>query len=669
MPPSFRTISPLALLSTASLILALVYATLMYGGDFEFARAFLVLPAGVALLLAPRPPVTLSPWLVWGVAVPVLLVMAWVAVQLMPLGTSALGPMFWQAAPLTPPWASFSIAPGETLLQGVLALSYILMTVAAYRLTFQPAFPGLMLRFVVLTGGALACYSLAVFLTGNQSVAFMPKHYYPGMLTGTFIYHNTYAAFMGFCMLATLALMFEHAGNISSRVPRKQQFMAFYTRVLRARWYLVPLWMLEAGTLILSNSRAGVACVLLGHGVFLASLFAARKPLRIPLMAVGALFAIMLCLVLAAAGHTLGARLATLAQQTDGRASIAANTLLAIDEAPLTGTGLGTLPTAVRIVRPFGVYETTEHAHHLYLELVQEMGLPATLLLGLAAGTALALLLYGVTTRKRKVVWPALGAATLAQVATHGMVDFTLAIPAVAILALLILTPALVFSTHASAAPRPLPIPFAMVLEKIIMLALLVPGLWVFVPLLLAQPAMPTLQSIRHGDTVPVTELKQAEGMLRKCTQLNPLLSSCTEGLARVRIAEAAQTPPNTPASFVALARARDALQQALAANPANPTLWYRLAQVDLLLGNRKPATHDLLQSIAFGPLEKPLATTRLPLAAAMWKDLTLEEQTFFLRHQRDVQRDNPQPTWKPKTPDVLPPAASLEGLSLPKQA
>ncbi len=101
---------------------------------------------------------------------------------------------------------------------------------------------------------------------------------------------------------------------------------------------------------------------------------------------------------------------------------------------PFTGTGLGTFedayPMFARQVLPF----VMDKAHCDYLEFAAGVGVPAAIawwlaLIWLAVGC-----LRGALVRRRHVVMPMLGAGATVLVAAHSAVDFSLQIPAVALL-------------------------------------------------------------------------------------------------------------------------------------------------------------------------------------------------------------------------------------------
>ena len=81
---------------------------------------------------------------------------------------------------------------------------------------------------------------------------------------------------------------------------------------------------------------------------------------------------------------------------------------------------------------PQGVHY--DRAHNTWLENAFELGVPAALALYLALGGLVMTCLRGVTRRHRDWVYPATGVAASVLVGLHALLDFSLQLPAVAIL-------------------------------------------------------------------------------------------------------------------------------------------------------------------------------------------------------------------------------------------
>ena len=108
----------------------------------------------------------------------------------------------------------------------------------------------------------------------------------------------------------------------------------------------------------------------------------------------------------------------------------------AITTSPWKGTGFGTFEDV------FPAYRNNEDsplthwgkAHNTYLENSLELGLPMAFILNLSIALIGFQCIRGVVVRKRDKLIPALGVGATVLVGVHSLVDFSLQIPAVAIL-------------------------------------------------------------------------------------------------------------------------------------------------------------------------------------------------------------------------------------------
>jgi O-antigen ligase len=120
--------------------------------------------------------------------------------------------------------------------------------------------------------------------------------------------------------------------------------------------------------------------------------------------------------------------------EDESRAALNLSTLKAIGSAPLLGNGFGAFERYYPLYADGSVVGDVDQAHNDYLETLADLGLPAGLAF-LAAPMILAFFCArGSLTRNRDRIFPAVGAAAAALVGMHALVDFSLQIPAVALL-------------------------------------------------------------------------------------------------------------------------------------------------------------------------------------------------------------------------------------------
>ena len=119
---------------------------------------------------------------------------------------------------------------------------------------------------------------------------------------------------------------------------------------------------------------------------------------------------------------------------TEQRVIVFENVQHGITENPILGFGYGTFADSFRLYDRIESPVHYDRAHNTWLENLFELGVPAALALFAAIG-GLAIICYrGVRRRHRDWAYPALGAASSVLVGVHALFDFSLQIPAVAIL-------------------------------------------------------------------------------------------------------------------------------------------------------------------------------------------------------------------------------------------
>jgi O-antigen ligase len=187
---------------------------------------------------------------------------------------------------------------------------------------------------------------------------------------------------------------------------------------------------------LLTQSRGGIASFLIGLVVLIVCLW--RTSARTPTGAARWLSPASLVLVVGVAIWIAAAPIIERAQnqgvEDASRIAIAQASLKAIAAAPLVGNGFGAFERYYPFYADGSVPGDVDAAHDDYLETLADLGLLA----GLAFIAAPALLVFlcvsGSLTRRRDRIFPAVGAATSALVAAHALIDFSLQIPAVALL-------------------------------------------------------------------------------------------------------------------------------------------------------------------------------------------------------------------------------------------
>lgn len=295
------------------------------------------------------------------------------------------------------------------------------------------------LLWVIATAGAIyAVIALVNFeIEPSRIFFFYEKLAHITSLTTPFVNRNTAAIYYGCCALIWLMLGCE---RIERHLPSHgfswQRFVRRLDRKARRMILLCAAgWFTCLLAMFLTGSRAGAGLSLLA-GVGATVAFFHRRlhgSRRLAMMLGGALLAAFLLLEILGGG--VGGRFSLQGLSDEGRMSVYRATRRMIADHPWLGTGLGTFEWV------FPAYRTDDislsgiwnRAHNSFLELAAGGGMlmAATLIIALVA--AAAVLIHGIRSRRRDVIFPVVALfATLAGIA-HSNVDFSLQISGYAI--------------------------------------------------------------------------------------------------------------------------------------------------------------------------------------------------------------------------------------------
>ena len=296
-------------------------------------------------------------------------------------------------------------------------------------------------RRLAYFGAAYAAFGVIQELFWPDVLLLEPKRFYLGDLTASFVNRNAAGTFFGVAFLLNLALLLAdlRAGRLT-RLARRGKWSGRSAALLLHLFAVLDC----AAALFLSRSRGAIGATLVATLVATA-LMSARRPTareqhrgslprwRRPIIAMTAL-ALVLGLFVLFAGRSEH-RAQSLAAE-DGRWCVFNATLVAIGDHWPFGAGLGAFPDvfpSYRSVECAGVFGIWDHAHDVFLEGLLDLGLPfavVTTLIYIALGSAL---IHGARMRRRLRFAPVGGLASLILATLHGVVDFSLQIPGVAI--------------------------------------------------------------------------------------------------------------------------------------------------------------------------------------------------------------------------------------------
>ena len=445
--------SPGPRLVFAGLIAVVALAPLPLGSNRPLAAALLLAATGVLLIawaavaLFSRQGPRVGPLQALALpAVVYILVLAWVFFQALPLPPvlggllQSWGDPLWReasealGADLAP---HISINPSATLEGGFRLIAYAGLFWLAFQLTRDPARAAQARNVIIAIGSAYSLYGLFALFGGEAwflgTIGARPDQ----SLTSSFVNRNSYATFAGLTLLAALSLFLERIrhlvtleGSLKRKVALIIEHIVFQSRLLTAAILTITL------ALFLTTSRGGIFASLFALGALILLQLPRRGGKgRQPL---GLVAIVILGIAVVAGGGNFLDRLERqgLSLETDLRSTLFSTTIEAIKTAPLKGTGFGTYQDAIEPYRANdpNIFALWEKAHNTYLENALELGLPAALALNIAILLVARVAYKGVRERRHHKSFPALGVAATLLVGLHALVDFSLQIPAVAVL-------------------------------------------------------------------------------------------------------------------------------------------------------------------------------------------------------------------------------------------
>lgn len=609
-------------------------------------------------------------------------VVGWGALGLLPLdkvpGMVGFAHPLWQQAALAVnvPHAYISLTPVDGLAVLLHICTMGALALAAYTLAVQPrehgTWPEIMLA--VLGGiGLLVClYGLVAYALGSNHVLWYEKQAYVGNLTATFINRNSFATFGGLASLVCLAVFTQRIGEVPGpgRATLRQRLRMVSGLLVKPRWPWLVGAMICFAAVMLSSSRAGMLFTILGLLVFCVTLFVAVRGTRV---FVGALLGAMLLagmLLWSLLGSNIASRMANAETDASVRGRIYSITADAAVNSPWLGTGLGSFEEVFRYLRsdilPVNMSGRVDMAHNTWLEMALVLGLPAMALVLAALGTLVFVWVNGLQTRRRGVVYPALGLAAMVVVVGHGLVDFSLQIEGVLAFSAVLFGTLLAASRPALAEAKSGKARYAVWAGAGVLLAAMawpvVDQLRVAVAL---EPAQATLSLLRQQKAVPLADVKATRALLAEYVKDNPVLS---RDLAQTDL-ELAARATNPEIARTMLVSAKLNLEKSLGVAPADPFGWFRLALVRRALG--QPYAQAAIQSVLTGPYVRNLTFRRLPMLFEIYATVGPDDRELLANHVQVVWTNTravmargwrQQPQHAPVVAEMLAPLLTGEG-------
>ncbi len=346
---------------------------------------------------------------------------------------------------------TLSLAPAETLRQGLTLLAYILAAVLVLRVLEHFRQMERLAAVLVCLGVFQAVYGLFELSRARPWILFTRKLINLDSVTGTFVNRNHLAGYLEMIIPLALGLLISRLGFFSLRTRGSAVEFREVINLLSRKSFALNILLMAASVVmavavVKSQSRAGVFLVIFTFLLLLMmSLFhltASGEGRRLARNMINALFLIILLFSLAAGMTAVMNRFS--ADDTifkGGRTLFWENTMPVIGDYPVFGSGLGTFASVYPAYDPEGGEMRLTHAHNDYLELMIETGILGFLLL---AGAVIWILVrcFRVWKARHNLEVKGLamgGLVSLVVMLVHSFTDFNLHIPSNALLFAVIL--------------------------------------------------------------------------------------------------------------------------------------------------------------------------------------------------------------------------------------
>lgn len=320
----------------------------------------LAITYGLGLLLF-RTPARASVARYWPELVGMGVLMAWLGVQLLPLGSWLPG--FIQVPQLGLAASSISLDPGSTRLTLLTFATYGLLFLLCAQVAAEPRYAHRMLLAIFLVIAAYAAYGLVSLTQLGDTPLGAEKVYYRGSATGPFINRNSFATFLATGLAIGVPLL---AGSLSH--PRTTRSFGEAALVLVSLLFI-------ATALLATGSRMGLISG--GAGTFVALLLLMPTRHIAPRLALATIVGLGLLTTLTVLfGADTLERFVFVSDET-GRAELYRQVWGAILERPWTGYGGGSFAAVFPLFQqpPLSNDGIWDKAHSTYLTLWFELGL------------------------------------------------------------------------------------------------------------------------------------------------------------------------------------------------------------------------------------------------------------------------------------------------------
>jgi O-antigen ligase len=326
---------------------------------------------------------------------------------------------------------SVSIARNQPLLALGAPLANMLCLTCSFIVCIDRDRARQLLLVIAWSGAAYAVYGIAAFLIDPTHILWREA---PSRnLTSTFNYRSTAAVYFGLCAVLWLLFVLQH---LRRNLPLDSFYWRSAPRLVISEMPVFSLMILFVcvAAVLMTKSRAGAVFSFMALAVAFVSFFYRDLRRRRWVGAASMVGVLTAFILLEIVGGGVTQRLELEGFVDQGRLETYRSTLRMIADHPWFGTGLGTFvwnfPAYRSDVSMWGIWE---FAHSTPLELAADLGFPLTALIGLAWLIVLAVLTWGVRTRRNDRIVSAAALAVVILSLAHSFIDFSLQNPGYAI--------------------------------------------------------------------------------------------------------------------------------------------------------------------------------------------------------------------------------------------
>lgn len=423
-------------------VLILLGSSLAYGGMVAWAMALTAIAVGLLLALwvvlssTGIVAMEVGPARFAWQAIAILTVIIWIAVQsYLPLPLDIAHPGWLAARELIPDIESglITVDPVRGTESLIRLLTYIGMFWLVVQLTRDQKRANLLLSAICGIGGLLALIGLVAHLNGPILVPWFPDQ--TSVVRGPFVNRNNFATLCGMTIIVALGLLVQIRDKERRRSRRESSPWRLVARgLLNGGWFYLTIIIVLFMALVLSGSRAGMAVSVAGVLMLLALNYFTEKRSA---GRTGHMFLVVAILVLgtfAWSGDFLATRVLDGDLITNARFDAYPDVAKAMLDFPLTGVGYGAFAQAYPIYRGEDVGKLRLLLENTYLETIFELGAPMAVLWFGVVGSLLYRCFKGTFQRGRDRIYPLIAAAAGTLATIHAFFDYSLQIPAVALL-------------------------------------------------------------------------------------------------------------------------------------------------------------------------------------------------------------------------------------------